>query len=111
MNDNSNNQIITGEIKVELTQTQVLTAIKQGFENAFKKLYVKCGRCAGINTKFKQVMQSYLDKLKNENPDFPVYKVKKTKLPRKLKKAYKKAGRFDFDIIESVKEISMTIEV
>lgn len=111
MNDNSNNQIITGEIKVELTHSQVLTAIRQGFENAFKKLYIKYSRCAGINTKFKKAMQAYLNELKNKIPDFPVYKVKKTKLPRKLKKAYKKAGRFDFDIIESVKEVKMTIEV
>lgn len=46
----------------------------------------------------KNEIEKYLEKLKGEGVAFSGYEVKRQKLPRKLKKKYKKEGKFCFDV-------------
>ncbi len=109
--NNEVKETVTGEIKVELTQAQILTAIKQGIQDAFRAVSFNCKKSTKAMAIFKKVAQAYLDKFEKQNPEFPKYKIKATKLPRKLKKAYKKAGKFNFDFTELVKTAEIRIEV
>ena len=52
-----------------------------------------------------------MDKLNKENQQFPKVIVKKKKLPRKLKKAYKKKGIIELELIQCIETINLDVEL
>ncbi len=90
---------------------QVLKDIQGVFTTFLKQhVVIKKSRRSFINT-YKKAVQEYMDKLHKENQHFPKVIVKKKKLPRKLKKAYKKKGIIELELIQCVETISLDIEL
>lgn len=80
--------------------------IKAEIKNAFLNQYN-----GGDFEKFKKCLQKYLIEL-HQQELIPEYKVKTHKLPRKLKKQYKKEKKiFPLDIVETIKIESLEFEI
>lgn len=86
---------------MNLAQYALYQAIKAKLQNEIQEVYFQHARRAGGNT-FKKAIEKYLQELKNQDllPETIKFKVCKTKLPRKLKKKYKRQKRHCFDVIK-----------
>ena len=97
---------------INLSQNALYQAIKAKLQNNIQEVYFQHARKAGINT-LKKVIEKYLQELKKQNflPETIKFEVRKTKLPRKLKKKFKKQNRHCFDIIKFDSIESLNIEM
>ncbi len=97
---------------MNLAQYALYQAIKTKLQNDIQEVYFHHARKAGVNT-LKKTIEKYLQELKNQDllPETIKFEVCKTKLPRKLKKKFKKQNRYCFDIIKFDSIESLNIEM
>ena len=97
---------------MNLAQFTLFQAIKAKLRNEIQEAYIQHARKAGVNT-LKKAIEEYLQELKNQDllPETIKFEVHRTKLPRKLKKKFKKQKRYCFDIIKFDSIESLNIEM